>query len=83
VALEPNETLHFYISTTSNVVSTTIIIEWGGGGLGYELQNPVPGLLHQRSAEQLKDSVFLHHEVGLHPANHIPQAFPLFSGTLD
>jgi hypothetical protein len=48
VAPEPHEKLQLYISTTSNVVSMTIIVErtWGGGGgVGYEPQDPVPGLL--------------------------------------
>jgi hypothetical protein len=31
VAPEPHENLQLCISITSNVVSTTIIIEWGGG----------------------------------------------------
>jgi hypothetical protein len=41
VALEPHENLHLYISATSNVVSTSIIIEWGESDTNRKIQYPV------------------------------------------
>jgi hypothetical protein len=40
VALEPHETLQLYISATSNVVSTTIVVEQGELGTNHKIQYP-------------------------------------------
>jgi hypothetical protein len=49
VAPKPHENLQLYISTTSNMISTVIAVERGESG--YQSQDPVPDVLHQRSAE--------------------------------
>jgi hypothetical protein len=49
VASEPHENLQLYISATSNVVSTTIVVEQGG--VGYYPQDPISSLLRQRSGK--------------------------------
>jgi hypothetical protein len=41
VALEPHENLQLYISTTSNVVSTTIVIEQGESDTNSKIQYPL------------------------------------------
>jgi hypothetical protein len=41
VALKPHKNLQLYISATSNVVSTTIFIEWGELDTNREIQYPV------------------------------------------
>jgi hypothetical protein len=51
VAPEPHEILQLYICATSNVVSTMIVVKRGGGGVGHQPQDPIPSLLHRRSAE--------------------------------
>jgi hypothetical protein len=41
VAPEPHKNLQLYISTTSNVVSTTIIVEQGESDSNHKVQYPV------------------------------------------
>jgi hypothetical protein len=41
VALEPHKNLQFYISATNNVVSTTIVVEWGELDTNHKIQYPV------------------------------------------
>jgi hypothetical protein len=50
VAPEPHENLQLYISATSNVVSTAIVVEWGVG-VRHQPQDLISSLLHQQSAE--------------------------------
>jgi hypothetical protein len=74
--------VQLYISATSNVVSTAIIVE-RGGGVRDKMQGTTSSLLHQQTVERLQDLVFSQYEACLHITNHIQQAIPLLSGALD
>jgi hypothetical protein len=41
VALKPHENLQLYISATSNMVSTAIVVEWGESDPNHKIQNLV------------------------------------------
>jgi hypothetical protein len=38
---EPHENLQLYISSTSNVVNTAIVVEWGESDTHHKIQHPV------------------------------------------
>jgi hypothetical protein len=60
VVPETHKNLQPYISATSNVVSTSIVVK--RGGVGNQLQDPISSLFCQCSVERLQNSVFSHHE---------------------
>jgi hypothetical protein len=58
-----------------------IVVERGESDTNHKVQYPFYFISEVLS--DIETLAFPHHEVGLCPTNHISQAFPLLSGTLD
>jgi hypothetical protein len=75
---EPHENLKLYISATSNVVNTTIIIKRGESNTNHKIQYPIYFISEVLSNS--KKSVFSYQEAHIHITDYVSQAVPLFLG---
>src|SRR5688572_5101025 len=73
-APSPNEDLLIYISATTHVISTAIVVE----RFEPRLQGPTTCLLHQRSTLGLQNLVFTDTKGLVRNPAHLPETAPLF-----
>jgi hypothetical protein len=74
VNTEPHKVLQLYISATSNVVSTTIVVERGESDNNSKFQHPTYFISEVLS----EDPIFPYNEVSLCFVDHISQVITLF-----
>jgi hypothetical protein len=77
----PGETLLFYISATTNVVSTGLVAEREENGQAYPVQRPM--YIVSEVLTDAKNTLFTALEAALHAADHIEKASPLLSSPQD